>query len=101
MSSAAAFDLAAVCPRLALAHRQRRHELHAERAERHKVRELLRHAEWCVAHRELQLVRAGFTRNGRYIASRTRKLGQARRDLARLESYADRIGALGTTRQAA
>lgn len=96
------FDLASIAPRLALAHRQRRNELLAERAERRRARAELLALERLVAHRELQLVRAGFRDDGRYIARRTHKLARARQDLARLQAHAERIGAIPhpTTRAA-
>lgn len=87
-----AFDLASIAPRLALAQRQRRLELLTERAERRHMLRLLRRAEWCVAHRELQLARAGSTRSARYIERRTRLLDQARSELARLRVRAAEIG---------
>jgi hypothetical protein len=41
-----------------------------------------------VAHRELQLVRAYGTGNGKYIRARERKLAEARRRRARLDAAA-------------
>lgn len=76
------FDFATRCPRLALAHRQRAAELVAERAARRRAVRELQRAEALVAHRELQLLRAGAGGNRRYISLRTQKLVAARRRLA-------------------
>jgi hypothetical protein len=91
---APAFDLASVCPRLALARRQRIVELVEERHARHLARWDLQHAEWLVAHRDLQLVRAGATGRRAYIEIRERKLAAAREQLARVRARAERLGAV-------
>jgi hypothetical protein len=79
MSTVSLHDIA---PRLARARDHLVAQLRRERDERrwHREREL--HLEWLVAHRDLQLVRAGNTRNGRYIRQRQQKLEQAERLLA-------------------
>lgn len=88
-----AFDLATIAPRLALAYRQRRDELVAERIARHHARERLQRAEWLVAHRELQALRAGHTGSRRYIKRRTDKLERARRELAAAQRHAQALDA--------
>ena len=72
------------CPRLARARDDLlRLREDARQAERRRTTALL---EWerVLAHRELQLVRAYNTGNGRYITERQRKLDVARRQVARL-----------------
>lgn len=87
------FDLASRCPRLALAHAQRRAELEAGREARRRARRRHLDAEWAVAHRELQLVRAQFTGNSRYIREREILLAIARARLVRAERAMDLVGA--------
>jgi hypothetical protein len=75
--------LADIAPRLARAHRERRHELEAQAAEaRFRATRLLQ-AERLLAHRELQLQRSHWTKSPRYIAERQRKLERARAEVAR------------------
>lgn len=77
--------LASIAPRLAKA----RDELVGERRRACVRRKMLREAvakrERLVAHRELQLIRAGAVRSrtaGRYVSERWSKLDQAKRELA-------------------
>lgn len=65
-----------------------------DRAERHFVRGKLESAERCVVHRELQLVRSFSRGSGEYIMLRQRKLGEAKRRLASLQRWAEKIGAV-------
>lgn len=79
------FSLHSICPRLARA----RDQLLALREAQHRRRiwiadERLK-LERLVAHRELQLLRAGQTNDSRYIKRRQDKLDRAREDLRRLE----------------
>lgn len=85
-------ELERVAPRLARAHRQRRAELHALAAERRRLRRRLLELERLVAHRELQELRAGATRDRRYIARRAAKLASARRELAEAQARARELG---------
>lgn len=87
------FDLGSVAPRLALAHRERRAELAAERAARRHARNAVLRWEWIVAHRELQLVRAGATGDGRYIDRRRHKLAVAEKRLRSARQRAKRLNA--------
>jgi hypothetical protein len=96
----AIFVLASRCPRLALAHRQRRRELELEGAERRHVRRLLQAYERLVAHRELQLVRAQATSSQGYMWARERKLKFAQARLQHFQARAEEIGALGRERVA-
>lgn len=89
----ATFDLSNVAPRLAAAHKGRQLEIIAARVARHVARERLQHCEWLVDHRDLQLQRAFAKGNRRYIEIRTRKLEQARAELARAQQRADELGA--------
>lgn len=75
--------LAVIAPRLAKAHRERTREIEAERAQEQHRRTMLLRAQRLVAHRELQLVRAGWTHSPRYIAERERKLEAARAEMRR------------------
>lgn len=77
------FSLHSIAPRLARARDQRREELRVASVQRRHMASLVLSSERCVAHRELQLVRAFSTGNGRYIAERQRKLAAAKRELAR------------------
>lgn len=73
------FRLADRCPRLGRARDDlllRRDRF--DREERRRTNRLLR-AERLLAHRELQLIRAGFRNERRYVALRQRKLDAARR----------------------
>lgn len=60
--------------------------------QRRELRYRVRRLEALVAHRELQLIRAGRSRNGKYVKQRERKLEDARRWLetakTRLEALA-------------
>lgn len=84
--------LSTIAPRLARARDQRVVELIGERRERLYVLRLLQHTEWRVAHRELQLARAGSTGNARYIGERSRKLARAQRELRQVQRWAERVG---------
>jgi hypothetical protein len=95
-----AFALDSRCPRIALAHRQRRRELAMECAERAHVRRLLQSYERLVAHRELQLVRAQASSSQAYMRARERKLKFARARLKHFQARAETIGALGNERVA-
>lgn len=88
------FSLASICPRLALARDQRRAEMTRERDERHFVRDKLESAERCVAHRELQLARSYACGDAHYMMVRQRKLDEAKKRLAGLQRWADKVGAL-------
>lgn len=88
-----AFDLAARCPRLARAHRERRVEMRVERDLRRAARRRHLNAEYAVAHRELQLVRAQRTNDAAYIKRRERLLTEARGRLERAERNMERVGA--------
>lgn len=79
------FDLATVAPRLAAAHRAERQRLEALARARRRERNLVLKLARLVAHRDLQLVRAGVTRDARYIERRTTKLQRARAALAAAE----------------
>jgi hypothetical protein len=82
------FRLESVAPRLAKARDARVLELRAEAwARRRRMRQELA-LDRLVAHRELQLVRAYGTGNGKYIRARERKLAEARRRRARLDAAA-------------
>lgn len=81
-------SLSEIAPRLARARDQRVARLRYEAAERARYRRLSLKAERLIAHRELQLVRAYATGDGRYIAARQRKLAAARRELAAVEERA-------------
>ena len=89
------FDLASVAPRLALAHRQRRAELHRESlARRRAMAEVLR-AEFAVAHCDLEVARAGAgggRRAARRIAAASVRLDIAREQLAAAQARADELG---------
>lgn len=88
-----AFDLAAQCPRLARAHRERRAELVAEREARFRARRMHQDALRILAHRELQLIRACATGDGRYIVRRQAKLAQAMSRLELAERWMRKVGA--------
>lgn len=81
--------LADVCPRLARA----RDQYLAERAARAaRLRRLAREqhrTERLLAHRELQLIRAGATNDGRYVKRRADKLAQTQQRLADLRAAID------------
>lgn len=89
----AGFNLASRCPRLARAHRERRVEMRAEREARRAARRRHMNAEYAVAHRELQLVRAQRTNDAAYIKRRERMLVDARARLDRAERAMARAGA--------
>lgn len=93
------FDLATIAPRLALAHRQRADEIIAERVARHHAREQLESAERLVAHRELQLLRAGATGDRSYVRRRDNKLTRARAHLAAARAVAEQLGAVPPPRR--
>jgi len=77
-------DLRLIAPRLGLARDQFLAEREAlAKAQRRRANALLR-LQWLVAHRELQLLRAGATDKRRYIATREKKLAAARRELDEL-----------------
>lgn len=73
------------CPRLA---RARDEYVRIERRKLASLASARLRLERLVAHRELQLVRAQRTGDGRYIARRTGKLERAREALARLGGQA-------------
>lgn len=80
------FRLADIAPRLALARDQYLAE-RAEIARRERARATARlRLERLIAHRELQLIRAGARGSRRYLEVRQRKLDSARRALGRLEA---------------
>jgi hypothetical protein len=81
-------SLAEIAPRLARARDQLVAERRLDGRRRLHVRRLLLDAERLVAHRELQLIRAGRTRDPGYIARRQRKLEAARKALKRLQAVA-------------
>jgi hypothetical protein len=87
------FDLAERCPGLAKAHRARRAELAAEREARFRARRMHQDALRILAHRELQLIRACATGDGRYIVRRQAKLAQAKRRLKLAERWMRKAGA--------
>lgn len=89
--------LASIAPRLARARDQRVSELRAIERRRRIAQGQLLGVERLVAHRELQLVRAQATGNGRYIAARHRKLAAAERALARLRVALDHEQTPGRT----
>lgn len=70
---------------LARAWRQRREELRVARVERGAARDRVAKAEWLVAHRELQLIRAGAVGSAKYVGHRSRKLDSARKELAKAQ----------------
>lgn len=84
-ASAERFDLSARCPRLAAAYRGRLVEIALEREARRRARDRHTRAERLVAHRELQLIRAGWTGDPRYIVRREAKLARAVIELAHAE----------------
>lgn len=63
----------------------------ADQAARSEQRGAVLQLERLVAHRELQLVRAGTTRNPRYVHEQQRKLDQARKHLARAQRRLEAI----------
>lgn len=68
-----------IAPRLARARDALVAQMRQERIDRHLHRKRDLELERLVAHRDLQLVRAMNTRNGRYIKERQRKLREAQR----------------------
>lgn len=84
---------AQVAPFLERCHRERKAELVSigKALRQARVDELK--LERLVAHRELQQLRAGNTRNRKYVAHRTRKLEQAQGALDRVRSYIRRMEA--------
>ena len=74
----------AIAPNLERAHRQRQVELAILSERRREARRRVLHKEQLVAHRELQLVRAGATRRAvrdpKYMRQRQQKLQQAIRE---------------------
>lgn len=82
------FSLHDIAPRLARARDQLVEDRRREKAERKRRGYLSLRAERLVAHRELQLVRAMSTGNGKYIMARRRKLKAAQRQLARFAESA-------------
>lgn len=86
-----------VAPRLEQAHRERQLELRAESRARVAAAQAVLKAERLVAHRELQLIRAGVRPGGRrkrtsYVDVRTSKLDAAHAELARAQRRAERLG---------
>lgn len=82
--------LADIAPRLALA----RDQWVAEQAERERriryVQNELFRAERCLAHRELQLIRAAAIGNAKYLRHRQRKLEDIQRKIKQLKREAAR-----------
>jgi hypothetical protein len=78
-----------IAPRLAKARDSLVVERRAARQRRRLLRESVQHREWLVAHRDLQLVRASATGDGRYITRRRRLLESARVELARFQGLLD------------
>lgn len=76
-----------VAPFLERCHRERREELAEARTHIASERKQEAKLERLVAHRELQLVRAGFVGDRRYLKHRQRKLDWARKELARIRSH--------------
>ena len=72
-----------IAPRLARARDLLLEIRRRERRARRARREAELKAEWLLAHRELQLVRAQHTGDRRYIKRREHKLKQARKQMAR------------------
>jgi len=92
------FDLAAFCPRLALAHRQRRDELHQESLARRRAMAAVLRAEFAVAHYDLEVHRAGARgrgarRRGPRIDAAHANLDRARAALAVAQARAQELGA--------
>ena len=87
------FDLAAVAPRLARAHRAQRAHLALELKRRRHARNTVMALEALVAHRDLQLLRAMAKGDARYIARRHHKLAQSQEQLRRARAKAHRLGA--------
>jgi len=77
-----------IAPRLAKARDGLLDDRRRERAGREHIARLKLRAERNLAHRELQLVRASSTRDGRYIAERQRKLRAAQEQMAKLNDLA-------------
>ena len=77
-----------IAPRLARARDGLLAQWAAEAVERRRLADLTLHAEWLVAHRELQLIRAEATGRARYIVKRQEKLAWARANLKRLRDAA-------------
>lgn len=77
---------AAVAPTLAAAHARALRLADAERRRQRWLRNRKHELDRLVAHRELQLVRAYNTGDGRYIDRRRRKLDRAKAARARLEA---------------
>lgn len=75
--------LADIAPTLAVARDEFLRERRSQRAHIAVLERLILKAQSCVAHRELQLIRALNTGDGRYIARRQKKLANAQRDLDR------------------
>lgn len=72
---------ASAAPRLELAHRERCTEIVRLHAERRAWLDIRHEREWCVAHRELQLLRAYAKGDRRYMKKREKLLAKAQRDL--------------------
>lgn len=80
--------LAEIAPGLAYSRDQIVRRRHLEGRRKLNERRLLLAAERLVAHRELQLIRAGNGHGSKYIAARQRKLVAAQRQLDRLRAEA-------------
>lgn len=84
------FALATRRPRLALA-RDQHNAWHAEREQRlHKLTSTRHRLERLVAHRELQLLRAGAKNKRPYVAKRAAKLADAQASLAAVTRQIDK-----------
>lgn len=82
------FQLASIAPRLALARDQHNRITAEHERKRAALVRKIHQTERLVAHRELQLIRAGHTGDPRYIGCRQRKLAAAERSLNRLKGLA-------------
>lgn len=76
--------LADVAPRLALALEDYKAEAAWDKAQRMRFSDRKLHYEALIAHRELQLIRAQYKGNRKYIAKRQRKLVEAHEEMAAL-----------------
>lgn len=90
-------EFASIAPRLERAHRERRDELAAESRARVRAAGRVLKAQRLVAHRELQLLRAGDRQGGRrarerYVRHRANLLEDARKELANAERRARDLG---------
>jgi hypothetical protein len=80
-----------IAPRLAAARDQLLADRAHARARHHWLVHRVSHLEALVAHRDLQLIRAMHTRDGRYIARRQTKLKHAQEELERRRRHLSEI----------